>query len=851
MAALPIAEHKAKLLELVEHHVVTVVSGETGCGKTTQIPQYLRDSPRLKQLVKLWDKEGWRQDEVDAAYEGPKVLIVQPHRIAAIAMARRVAEERGAVLGEEVGYTVRWDSVADKRRTRIRYVTDGTLVKECTDGRGLTKMTDFLVIDEAHERSLNIDVLLALIKREIKRLRSDKRRYPRVEDIPIRFVITSATLDVAKFCKFFNDCPLLTVPGRLYPVKCIHVPVKIAGQEDDKETPNPTEGIVIQPGAEIDLSDARRNRRKRLESAWLSPEAALTAAVTIAMRIHTETPVATGHILAFLSGAAECDRAVKEMHQKLQDAVDAEELNTGQPSEIPSCAVIPLYGSLDAHQQAAVFVEVPPDTRKVIFATNVAETSLTIGGVGHIVDCGIVKQTFYQPRSGLVALNRVPVSKTQARQRAGRAGRTRDGTCWRLYSEETFAELDEHTIPEILRTDPSAAVLSLLAMNITDILSLEFIDTPNKLSVALALRELATLGAIDPDTLLVTDVGKAMSQTPLDPIYGRCFVASLHYDVVEEVAGILGLLSSEQVFTTPNLSSFQVDGDQKPMTLYDFYATRLKGFRDSDSDHMTLLKLMFEWEKRRGYASKLMKKDELYDWCWDHSISMRALLTAEKIKKQLIDVMPDIEELVGEVPAAFLRVRMKMNRKERVLRALCEGLFLNCAKIHLVKSMHVGLKVKGWTSVREGVVVRPAAQSVLSDYMETGGPLREKPRRSDPPTWILYDQLVSLGQNAGSTATGGVVRVASAVDYQWVKDLLPRLYKISLDMLMETVERPRKRKASRRFDEPSSTSQLMKIAATAAVSAPHLGEVKESTHEERQAKLEEAKRRLKERRGGV
>eukprot|EP01054_Gregarina_sp_Poly1_P000793 Gregarina_sp_Poly_1__792@NODE_118_length_13642_cov_140_527956_g105_i0_p2_GENE_NODE_118_length_13642_cov_140_527956_g105_i0NODE_118_length_13642_cov_140_527956_g105_i0_p2_ORF_typecomplete_len830_score94_12Flavi_DEAD/PF07652_14/1_5e17DEAD/PF00270_29/6_7e14HA2/PF04408_23/3_6e12Helicase_C/PF00271_31/2_7e10Helicase_C/PF00271_31/9e03AAA_19/PF13245_6/6_4e07AAA_22/PF13401_6/8_3e06AAA_22/PF13401_6/2_8e03AAA_30/PF13604_6/0_00083ResIII/PF04851_15/0_021AAA_11/PF13086_6/0_093AAA_11/PF13086_6/2_8e03AAA_5/PF07 len=772
MSVLPIAEHKEKLIQLVEQNIVTVVSGETGCGKTTQIPQYLYDSDKIRNLVRQWRKENLRQDD------DPRIVIVQPHRIAAIAMARRVAEERNITLGNEVGYTVRWDNMSDRKKTKIRYVTDGTLVKECVDGKGFVRM-DVLVIDEAHERSLNIDVLLALIKREIRGSLANRSRYPRIQDVPVRFVITSATLDVGKFCKFFNDCPLLVVPGRLFPVKCIHVPVKIGAADDDKQVKEDetSSGIVIQPGTEINLSDVRRKRKQKRENAWLSPDAAVTAAVTISLRIHSETPVSTGHILAFLSGAAECERAVKEMHQKLQDAVDAEELQTGQASEIPSCVVIALYGSLDAHQQANVFVEVPADTRKVIFATNVAETSLTIGGVGHIVDSGIVKQTFYQPRSGLVALNRVPVSQTQARQRAGRAGRTRDGTCWRLYSEETFEELDEHTVPEILRTDPSAAVLNLLAMNITDILSLEFIDTPSKLSIALALKELATLGAIDPSTLFVTDIGRAMSQTPLDPIYGRCFVASLHYDVVEEMAGILGLLSAEQVFTTPNLSSFVGNEDEKPMTLYDFYRDKLKRFRDPTSDHITLLRVMSEWEKRRGYASKVMKKDELYDWCWDHSISMRALLTAEKIKRQLIDVMPDIEAYAGDISPELLQQRMHMNRKEKVLRALSEGLFLNSAKLHITHSVHAGKRIRGWTSAREGVVVRPAAQSGLSDYIEVGG--EDKPRKSNPPTWILYDQLVSLGTNAGSATTGGIVKVASAVEYMWIQELLPRLYTVS------------------------------------------------------------------------
>lgn len=227
--------------------------------------------------------------------------------------------------------------------------------------------------------------------------------------IPIRFIITSATLDVEKFSGFFGDAPSLKVPGRLFPVAIKNVPVRItrAGSDGIAEEDDEIGGLSI-PEDESQLGQAdkanvcyrpgiKRRRQNEKDQIWLSPDAAITASVTIAQKIHTETPVATGHILCFLAGAGECERAVQLMHQKLQEVAEL--------PNVASALVIPLYGALDAQQQANVFVEVPSDCRKIVFATNVAETSLTIDGIGHIVDSGVVKQTFYQPKSGMVSLN--------------------------------------------------------------------------------------------------------------------------------------------------------------------------------------------------------------------------------------------------------------------------------------------------------------------------------------------------------------------------------------------------------------------------------------------------------------
>lgn len=400
-------------------------------------------------------------------------------------------------------------------------------------------------------------------------------------------------------------------------------------------------------------------------------------------------------------------------------------------------------------------------------------------------------------------MQRVPVSKTQANQRAGRAGRTMSGVCWRLYSEETYNTFADQTVPEILRCDPSAAVLNLLTMNIRDLFAIEFLDAPNKLSIALALKELALLDAIDPHTLRVTPVGRAMSVTPLDPIYGRCLVEALTLDVVPELAAILALLSTEQLITTPNprLLQMQQGGDgggddeeedeaeHDPSALAELFILRHKTFRDDDSDHITLLNIYNQWLQRRGNdPTKLLNKERLYGWCIENFLSMRSLITAERVQQQLIDLMTEVESAVtggkGEVvpsPETSL-----MRRKERVLRALCAGCFVNTAKLHISGSLKggvpMGAVVKGWTSVKEGIVLKPHAQSVLTKFVPFYKPPYYEPftfSQDEPPTWILYDQITAIGTNPGSSNVQGSMRVGSAIDYTWVNKLLPKIHQVN------------------------------------------------------------------------
>lgn len=245
----------------------------------------------------------------------------------------------------------------------------------------------------------------------------------------------------------------------------------------------------------------------------------------------------------------------------------------------------------------------------------------------------------------------------------------------------------------------------------------------------------------------------------------RCFIASLEYDVVEEVATILALLSAEQVYTVPKTAV----EDQPDITLADVYKIKHRKFRDISSDHLTLTNVFAAWKKRRGSDPRLFRKEELYDWCWDNQLSMRALLTAEKIQRQLIELMPEIEMIVGTpTDPRFLESVRHMRKRERVLRTLCQGLFINSAKLLISKSMS---KALGWTSAREGIIVRPAAQSSLGELLDP-----DKKTKEPTPSWIIYDQLVSIAGSSGQPT--GLVRIASAIEYEWIAPLITRLYKV-------------------------------------------------------------------------
>eukprot|EP00005_Dracoamoeba_jomungandri_P006061 CAMPEP_0174261780 /NCGR_PEP_ID=MMETSP0439-20130205/12156_1 /TAXON_ID=0 /ORGANISM="Stereomyxa ramosa, Strain Chinc5" /LENGTH=554 /DNA_ID=CAMNT_0015346343 /DNA_START=17 /DNA_END=1678 /DNA_ORIENTATION=+ len=497
---LPVHEQKEQFLQLMKNNQVLILVGETGSGKTTQIPQFAL--------------------EINTA-PGKKIGCTQPRRVAAMSVAKRVADEMDVILGQEVGYNIRFEDVTSNK-TVLKYLTDGMLLREAMSDP-LLESYGVIVLDEAHERTLSTDVLFGLMK-EILRNRKD-----------LKLVVMSATLDAVKFQKYFDDAPLMEVPGRLFPVEIFY-------------TPEP--------------------ERDYLE-----------AAIRTVTQIHLcEDP---GDILLFLTGEQEIEDACKRLREQSKSMGD----------EVGELKVLPLYSSLPPTKQQLIFEPAPPPRRpggppgrKCVVSTNIAETSLTIDGVVYVVDPGFAKQKVYNPRIRVESLLVSPISRASAQQRAGRAGRTRPGKAFRLYTERAFKkDLQPQTYPEILRSNLGSVVLQLKKLGIDDLVHFDFMDPPAPETLMRALELLNYLGALDDDGEL-TQTGSMMSEFPLDPQLAKMIIVSPQYHCSNEIVSITAMLSVPNSFLRPKEAQRAAD-DAKAR------------FSHLDGDHLTLLNAYHAFKK--------------------------------------------------------------------------------------------------------------------------------------------------------------------------------------------------------------------------------------------------------------
>ncbi|XVE74352.1 hypothetical protein DITRI_Ditri12bG0010500 [Diplodiscus trichospermus] len=574
--SLPIASVERRLIEEVRKHDILIIVGETGSGKTTQIPQFLFNA-------------GFCRD-------GKSIGVTQPRRVAAVTVAKRVAEECGVGLGQKVGYSIRFEDVTSGS-TRIKYMTDGLLLREALLDPYLTRYS-VIIVDEAHERTVHTDVLLGLLKKvqnmrtkyikdhtSVGRKRASNGAILGKENAdpgisilkqcegrnlpPLKLIIMSASLDARIFLEYFGGARAVHIQGRQFPVDIFY---------------------TVDP--QTDYLDS--------------------ALVTI-FQIHSEA--APGDILVFLTGQEEIESVEKQIQENLKQL----------PEDSRKILTVSIFSSLPSEQQMRVFAPAPAGFRKVILATNIAETSVTIPGIKYVIDPGVVKARSYDPIKGMESLIIVPTSKAQAIQRSGRAGREGPGKCFRLYPESEFEKLEDSTKPEIKRCNLSNVILQLKALGIDDIFGFDFIEKPSRAAIKKSVEELILLGALTDEYKLSHPVGHQMAQLPLDPIYSKALILASQFNCLEEMLIAVAMLSVESIF-------------YEPREKLDEARTAKKCFSIPEGDHLTLINVFRasnELLEKKSEVGKEKHEKILRKWCKENFINSRSLRHARDIHSQI------------------------------------------------------------------------------------------------------------------------------------------------------------------------------------------------------------------------
>lgn len=664
---LPIHAAKVQLLKELKKHETVIIVGETGSGKTTQIPQFVHDA---------------------GLADGLMVACTQPRRVAAISVARRVAEETGTALGDLVGYAIRFEEVSSPA-TRMKFLTDGMLLREAMMDPLLSRY-GVVLIDEAHERTLQTDFLLGTLK-GVQDKRRDMVRQKKMKKNPapagasetgtasrtqqnlaggdcgpLRLVVMSATLEASSFSAFFDGAPVVYSRGRRYPVDMFYT----EEPEDDY----------------------------------------LDAALCAVCQINEEEP--EGDVLVFLTGQEEIESLGRLLRSRSQHV----------PEGKPKLNVVLLFAAMPPEEQMRVFEVTSPGTRKVVLATNIAETSLTINGIRYVVDSGLTKQRIYHPRSGVDELAVAPVAVSQAMQRAGRAGREGPGKCFRLYCEDVIQSLDPHIKPEMLRTNLGGVVLQLKAMGVDNILAFPFIDAPPRESLVRSLELLYALGALCKDGKL-NEVGRKMSRFPLEPMAAKAIISAADEGCAEDTISVLSMLTTDSVFRQHTKASMAGTpaGSRDKNLGREQYARK-------EGDHVTLLEVF------RAFRACSVKRRK--EWCHANSVNLRAMTKALEIFKQLS------RAAVGE------GIEMKSSGVETapLLRSMVAGYFLNTAR----KQADGSFKT---VSTGQRLVIHPS--SVLF---------------RQPPEMIFFNELVKTNRL--------YARDVSSILPEWVAEMSPNVYSV-------------------------------------------------------------------------
>nr|XP_060473567.1 probable ATP-dependent RNA helicase DHX35 isoform X2 [Panthera onca] len=570
-------------------------------------------------------------------------------------VAGRVAEERGALLGHEVGYCIRFDDCTDPLATRIKFLTDGMLVREMMVDPLLTKYSA-IMLDEAHERTLYTDIAIGLLKK-IQRKRGD-----------LRLIVASATLDAEKFRDFFNQnetsdptrdtCVILTVEGRTFPVDIFYL-----------QSPVPDY---------------------------------IKSTVETVMKIHQTE--GDGDILAFLTGQEEVETVVSMLIEQARALG-----RTGMKRHL---RVLPMYAGLPSFEQMKVFERVSRSVRKVIVATNVAETSITISGIVYVIDCGFVKLRAYNPRTAIECLVVVPVSQASANQRAGRGGRSRSGKCYRLYTEEAFDKLPQCTVPEMQRSNLAPVILQLKALGIDNVLRFHFMSPPPAQSMVQALELLYALGGLDKDCRLTEPLGMRIAEFPLNPMFAKMLLESGNFGCSQEILSIAAMMQIQNIFVVPSNQKSQA------MRVH-------RKFAVEEGDHLTMLNVY----------EAFIKHNKNSQWCQEHFLNYKGLVRAATVREQLKKLLVKFQ-----VPK-----KSSEGDPDPVLRCLVSGFFANAARFH---------STGAYRTIRDDHELHIHPASVL--YAEK------------PPRWVIYNEVIQTSKY--------YMRDVTAIESAWLLELAPHFY---------------------------------------------------------------------------
>ena len=645
---LPITARRQEITAAIRAHRVVIVSGDTGSGKTTQIPKYCLAAGR----------------GIDGV-----IGCTQPRRIAATTVARRMAEEFGEAPGRSVGHKIRFqDRTAPAGYIKI--MTDGVLLAE-TQNDPLLTAYDTIIVDEAHERSLNIDFILGLLRKLLHRRRD------------LHLVITSATIDTEKFSAAFDNAPIIEVSGRMYPVKVQYMPV------------------VAPPGDDNEPSHVEMAARAVDELQKKGPY---------------------GDILIFMP----TEQGIRETGELIE------------ARRYPGLTVLPLFARLSAARQAKVFA--PATGRKVIIATNIAETSITIPGIRYVIDSGLARISSYNPRSRTTALPVTEISKSSADQRKGRCGRVADGICIRLYTQESFEARPQFTLPEILRANLAEVILRMISLGLGQVATFPFIDRPADRSVRDGFDLLLEIGAIAPrpavgkkrkkdqgtGRFILTGQGRLMAKIPVDPRLSRMLLEARQWGCLAEMTIIAAALCIADPRERPQEKAQAADSVHQI-------------FRDPASDFITRLNI---WRHYHQTLTREKTTARMKSFCTRHFLSFRRMREWRDIHNQLRDILK--ENRIGTGSVGTARAALKNGDSEfsalyeGIHRSLLSGFLSNIA---MKKEKNIFQATKG----REAMVF-------------PGSSLFKR-----PPAWIVAAEMVETSRL--------FARTCAAVDPVWIEEI--------------------------------------------------------------------------------